>query len=60
MYVIYKNRRIPTAVSYNGSTWDEAGIRQHYQAQYESKAWAEILAESLSKCNPVGFSVAEI
>ena len=45
MYVIYKNSRIPTTVSYNGPTWDQAGIRYYYKAQYESKVAADAMRD---------------
>ena len=60
MYVIYKNSRVPTYVSYSGPTWDQAGIRIIYKPQYESKVVADEVAKRLSEFNPIGFSVQEL
>jgi hypothetical protein len=60
MFVIHKNTRIPTDVSYSGPTWDKANIRHLYKPQYDDEKHAEMLAMCLTYENMVGFSVSEI
>jgi len=57
MYTIYKNSRIPREQSYNGSTWDKAGMRHAYKEMYDTREEAQDLADILSQVNAVGFSV---
>lgn len=59
-YVIHKSTREPGDVSYDGPTWDQAGIRGHRQNTYHTRKYAELIARDLSRVNPVGFKVAEI
>jgi hypothetical protein len=59
-YVIYKSTRTPSAASYNGPTWDFAGIRHLYKETYENKVDAEKIAAILTEHNGVGFSVEVI
>lgn len=56
-YVIFKSSRAPRQESYNGPTWDSAGIRHLRQDVYESEDEAKRIAKLLSASNPVGFSV---
>lgn len=56
-FVITKKGRARTSESYRGSTWDMAGIRHLYKAQYQKRDMAESLAVTLSMNNPVGFEV---
>lgn len=60
MFVIHKNSRIPTDVSYSGQTWDTANLRSWYREQYYDLDVATALACLLSKYNAVGFSVKNI
>lgn len=59
-YVIYKASRLPRTESYSGPTWDQAGIREQYQVQYDNADSAQILAAILTEYNGVGFKVAEL
>jgi hypothetical protein len=59
-YVIHKSIRLPGAESYNGPTWDSAGIRHLYKETYENKVDAERIAAILTAYNGVGFSVEAI
>lgn len=58
MWVIHKKTRAPGKVSYAGSTWDEANMRDEYKPQYEDRKQAEIISCYLSRNNPVGFRVS--
>lgn len=58
-YVIYKKSRSPDTESYNGPSWDAAGIRDMRQDTYEDQAFATQIAELLSEVNPIGFSVGK-
>lgn len=58
MYVIHKKHRIPGTVSYTGSTWDEAGLRDEWRDMYTEYEVARLLALFLSRYNPVGFTVS--
>lgn len=60
MYVIHKTSRAAGDASYNGATWDRAGIRTRYAEQYADKKEAEELAALLTKHNPVGFVVTAV
>ena len=59
-WVIYKKTREPGRVSYDGPTWDEAGIRNLWKNSYEDKTEAMAIALVLSTWNLVGFDVHEI
>lgn len=59
-YVIYKSSRLPRKDSYDGPTWQEAGIKDRYKEQYLDRSEAEELVRILSEHNPVGFAVAEV
>ena len=59
-YVVYKSIQLPGTVSYNGPTWDSAGIRHLYKETYENKVAAERIAAILTAYNGVGFSVEVI
>lgn len=56
-YVIFKSSRMPARVSYEGPTWDAAGLRAQYQPTYTDLKLAKKLAAKLSEFNPVGFKV---
>ena len=57
-FIIHKTSRMPTDVSYDGSTWDTADLRDIYQETYDDLAHAEWIAAKLSQHNPVGFAVS--
>jgi hypothetical protein len=59
-YIICKTSHEISGVSYSGSAWDSAGIRNLYQPSYRSKDWALRIAKFLTKHNPVGFHVVEV
>lgn len=58
MWVIHKKDRAPEKVSYAGSTWDMANMREEYKPAYRDKKEAEVLACYLTRSNPVGFAVS--
>ena len=58
-FVIHKTSRTPSKTSYDGVTWDEAGIRHLRQDAYGEKRQAETIATMLAAYNSVGFSVSE-
>lgn len=58
MWIIHKNTRLPTKISYGGPTWDLAGIRDLYKECYDNESEARQIAAILSVCNPIGFSVS--
>lgn len=58
-YVIYKNSRLPYVVSYDGYSWDGAGIRNLRKDIYEDKNEALRIAKMLTEFNVTGFSVAK-
>jgi hypothetical protein len=56
-YITKKSRDEP----YMGCTWSKVGFTESPPSMYfENKAYAEYLAEQLSKFNPVGFEVKEV
>jgi len=59
-YVIHKASRLPSKESYSGPTWDDIGLRYAYATTYTDIAYAEELAQRLTKANPVGFVVSEM
>lgn len=59
-YVISKSSRTIGPVSYNGPTWDNAGLRQWRKDLYDDREEALALAALLSRTNPVGFIVDEV
>lgn len=59
-YVISKSSRSIGPVSYNGPTWDNAGLRGWRKDLYDDREEALALATLLSKTNPVGFVVDEV
>jgi len=59
-YVIHKSFLLPEKESYNGGTWDDIGLRYAYATTYTDIAYAEELAQRLSKANPIGFIVSEM
>lgn len=59
-YVISKATRTPMSVSYNGPSWDRAGLRHLRKDVYYSLVEAEALARLLTEVNPVGFVVSEV
>lgn len=56
-YVIYKASRAPDH-TYDGATWDKAGIRELRQDFYYDLVQAQRIAKALSEANPVGFKVS--
>lgn len=59
-YVIHKSTSEPSDVSYDGPTWDRAGMRAYRKDTYATRFMADQHARQLSLFNPVGFRVAEI
>ena len=57
-FVIHKTSRGPREDSYDGPTWDKAGIRHKYRKTYRSHSEATAVAIELGKHNPVGFMVS--
>ena len=57
-YVIHKKSRSPLKVSYDGPTWDCAGIRHRRRDTYDDLVYAQATARILSEFNPVGFDVS--
>lgn len=60
MYVIYKSTRLPTDISYSGPTWDSAGIRHRYRAQYDNLNLVEEIVKILNDYNPIGFKISSL
>jgi hypothetical protein len=59
-YVIHKASRLAKDISYNGVTWDQAGIRHLRCDTYDKLSYAKGLATILSKFNSIGFTVTEL
>ena len=60
-YIVIKRSRNPDGwISYNGPTWDRAGIRARRQETYASAQVAQEVADLLSGFNPVGFVVVPV
>jgi hypothetical protein len=60
-YIVIKRSRNPDGwISYNGPTWDRAGIRARRQDAYSSAQVAQEIADLLSGFNPVGFVVMPV
>ena len=60
-YIVIKRSRNPDGwISYNGPTWDRAGIRARREDAYSSAQVAQEVADLLTGFNPVGFDVVPV